>query len=58
MNGPKFVRFFSPVIKALKELVGSGRPSEVRDFIAKQLNISEQERTDHPISHEVRSHYN
>lgn len=46
MNGPKFVRFFSPVIEALKELGGSGRPSEVRDFIAKRLNISEQERTE------------
>ncbi|BAY94559.1 MULTISPECIES: restriction endonuclease [unclassified Tolypothrix] len=46
MNGPKFVRFFSPVIEALQELGGSGRPSEVRDFIAKRLNISEQERTE------------
>ncbi|YAF96145.1 MAG: restriction endonuclease [Nodularia sp. CChRGM 3473] len=44
MNGPKFVRFFSSVIEALQELGGSGRPSEVRDFIAKRLNISEQER--------------
>ncbi|MBW4479822.1 MAG: Mrr restriction system protein [Tolypothrix brevis GSE-NOS-MK-07-07A] len=46
MNGPKFVRFFSPVIEALQELGGSGRPSEVRDFIAKRLNISELERTE------------
>ncbi|MBD2515965.1 restriction endonuclease [Nostoc sp. FACHB-973] len=46
MNGPKFVRFFSPIIEALKELGGSGRPSEVRDFIAKRLNISEEERTE------------
>lgn len=46
MGGPKFVRFFSPVIEALKELGGSGRPVEVRDVIARQLNISEQERTD------------
>mgnify|MGYP000390615176 CR=1 FL=1 len=46
MSGPKFVHFFSPVIEALKELGGSGRPSEVRDVIARQLNISEQERTD------------
>jgi len=30
MGGPKFVRFFSPVIEALKELGGSGRPVEVR----------------------------
>jgi restriction system protein len=38
--------FFSPVIEALKELGGSGRPSEVRDVIARQLSISEQDRTD------------
>jgi restriction system protein len=46
MSGPKFVQFFSPVIEALKELGGSGRPSEVRDVIARQLSISEQDRTD------------
>ncbi|MEP0983624.1 winged helix-turn-helix domain-containing protein [Leptolyngbya sp. FACHB-17] len=46
MSGPKFVRFFSPVLQALKELGGSGRPSEVRDFIAKQLDLSEAERTE------------
>jgi restriction system protein len=45
INGPKYVRFFSPVIEALKELGGSGRPSEVGDVIARRLNISEQERT-------------
>jgi len=46
MGGPKFVRFFSPVIEALKELGGSGRPVEVRNVIARQLNISEQEKSD------------
>jgi restriction system protein len=46
MNGPKFVRFFWPVIEALKGLGGSGRPSEVRDVIARQMNVSEQERTE------------
>ncbi|MBE9009962.1 restriction endonuclease [Pseudanabaenaceae cyanobacterium LEGE 13415] len=46
MSGPKFVRFFSPILQALKELGGSGRPSEVRDFIAKQLDLSEAERTE------------
>ncbi len=46
MNGPKFVRFFAPVIEALKELGGSGRPAEVRDVIAGKIGISEQERTD------------
>ncbi|MGG6269391.1 restriction endonuclease [Leptolyngbya sp. AN03gr2] len=46
MSGPKFIRFFSPVLQALKGLGGSGRPSEVRDFIAKQLDLSEAERTE------------
>jgi restriction system protein len=46
MDGPKFVQFFSPVIEALKELGGSGRPSEVREVIARQLSISEQDRTE------------
>jgi restriction system protein len=46
MGGPKFVQFFSPVLEALKELGGSGRPSEVRDVIARQLSISEQDRTE------------
>jgi restriction system protein len=46
MNGPEFVKYFSPVIEALKELGGSGRPAEVRDVIANYLNISEQERTE------------
>jgi restriction system protein len=46
MSGPKFVQFFSPVIEALKELDGSGRPSEVREVISRQLNISESDRTE------------
>ncbi len=46
MAGPKFVQFFSPIIEALKELGGSGRPAEVREVIAKHLNISEQDRTE------------
>jgi restriction system protein len=43
-RGPQFVRYFAPVIEALKELGGSGRPSEVRDVIAQRLKISEHER--------------
>jgi restriction system protein len=46
MGGPKFVQFFSPTIEALKELGGSGRPSEVRSVITKHLNISERDRTE------------
>jgi restriction system protein len=44
VKGPQFIRYFSPVIEVLKELGGSGRPSEVRDVIAQRLGISDQER--------------
>jgi restriction system protein len=42
-KGPKFVRYFGPVIDALKELGGSGRPAEVRDKVAEKLSLSEDE---------------
>lgn len=46
LEGPKFVRYFGPVLKALKELGGSGRPDEVRDRVAQLLNVSEQEQSE------------
>jgi restriction system protein len=45
-SGPGFVRYFGPVISALKQLGGSGRPDEVCDIIARELGISETERTE------------
>lgn len=42
-RGPQFVKYWGPVIAALKALGGSGRPSEVKDFIAEQLNLSESD---------------
>lgn len=42
-QGPQFVRYFGPVIDALKELGGSGRPAEVRDKVAESLSLSEEE---------------
>lgn len=41
-KGPKFVRLFGPVIDALKELGGSGKPAEVRDVVAKNLSLSDE----------------
>jgi restriction system protein len=38
-----FVGFIGPVIDALRELGGSGRPDEVREVIARTLHISEEE---------------
>jgi restriction system protein len=45
MKGPQFLRFFNPLIEALKELGGSGRPVEACNTIAKNLKISDEERS-------------
>jgi restriction system protein len=42
-QGPRFVRFFGPVIEVLKDLGGSGSPEEVRAMVASRLAISERE---------------
>jgi len=43
-KGPQFVRYFQPVINALLELGGSGRPEEVEEVVATQLKLSDEER--------------
>lgn len=45
-QGPKFILFFGPLIEALKELGGSGRPEEVKNLIIERLNISDQEQSE------------
>lgn len=45
LPGPKFIQLFDPVIWALKTLGGSARPAEVRDQVAADLDISDQERS-------------
>ncbi len=42
-SGPKFVQYFNSVLNALKELGGSGRPSEIIDYIATHQEIDETE---------------
>lgn len=42
-RGPQFVKYWGPVIGALKSLGGSGRPTEVKDLIAEQLDLSESD---------------
>ena len=44
-KGPKFIRFFVPVLKALVELGGSARPAEVRSIIIDRLTISDDEQS-------------
>lgn len=43
MKGPRFVRYFGPVLEVLKGLGGSGSPDEVRAAVASRLSISEEE---------------
>jgi len=42
----QFARYLGPVIEAIRELGGSGRPDEVRAVIARELNISETEQSE------------
>lgn len=43
MPGPQFVRYFRPVIDALKELGNSGTPSEVREIISDRLHLTDDQ---------------
>jgi restriction system protein len=40
---PQFVQYFAPVLQALKELGGSGRPAEVRDRIIQNKGVTDAE---------------
>lgn len=40
---PQFMRFFIPIVEALKELGGSGNASEIIDLAIEKMNISEDE---------------
>lgn len=45
-KGPRFVRYFGPVLDVLRDLGGSGSPDEVRSLVASRLEISEQEQSE------------
>ena len=45
-EGPKFVRYFPPVVEGLRALGGSARPAEVTDWVATELGISDAERSE------------
>jgi restriction system protein len=53
-KGPEFVRYLGPVIEALHELGGSGRPAEVRERIAQRLGLSDEARAEAIASGESR----
>jgi restriction system protein len=42
-SAPEFVKYFGPVLAALTDLGGSGRPDEVRRAVAKALSLTEQD---------------
>ncbi|RJR21401.1 MAG: restriction endonuclease [Desulfobacteraceae bacterium] len=42
-RGPEFIRFFKPVLEALKESGGSGTAAEIIDQAIEKMNISEKE---------------
>jgi restriction system protein len=42
----QFARYIGPVLQAIRELGGSGRPDEVRTVIARTLRISEAEQSE------------
>jgi restriction system protein len=43
ISGPDFMKYVIPIIEILKELGGSGNPSEVTDLIIEKYNITEAE---------------
>jgi restriction system protein len=45
-EGAKFVRYFGPLLDALRSLGGSGTPQEVASVIAQKLNVSETEQSE------------
>ena len=44
--GPKFIRFFWPVLAALRDLGGSARPREVIDLVLESVGVNDDERAE------------
>ena len=44
--GPKFIRFFWPIVAALRELGGAARPREVVDLAIEKLGLPDEERAE------------
>lgn len=42
-KGPKFIRFFDPILSVLNEIGGSGNSGEIKDLVIEKMNISESE---------------
>lgn len=46
LPGPRFVQLFEPILVALRELGGSAQPTEVRDQVAENLGLSDEDRAE------------
>lgn len=53
-SGPKFIRFFWPVIESLRELGGSAKPREIVDLVTEKLEIGDDERAERTKSGSLR----
>ena len=53
-SGPKFIRFFWPILTALRDLGGSARPREVVDLVVEMLEIPDDERAERTKSGSLR----
>ncbi len=53
-SGPKFIRFFWPVLASLRDLGGSARPREVVDLVLDNLEIDDDERAERTKSGSLR----
>ena len=45
-EGAQFVRYFGPVLDALRKLGGSGKPDEVTEQVASDLSLSDESQND------------
>lgn len=55
-GAPRFVKYFGPVLRALQQLGGSGRPDEVRTVIAQELKLSEEQQAE-PLPSKVQPRF-
>lgn len=42
-KGPKYLKFFNPLLQVLKDIGGEGKTSEVIDLVIEKMDISEEE---------------
>lgn len=46
LEGTKFLRYFGPLLEALRKLGGSGSPEEVAEQVAKDMGLTDEEQND------------